>query len=131
MDRSHTKPHATGSLKFALAVGALCVIAGIGPSHAQVPAEGRNNPLRGPIDLGLTDPALVGAIDIHLHLDPDSPGPGGTIRILDPFDAAAIAKSRGMRGFVFNRTSIQRVPSDHTWCASVNRLPLKFSAACR
>ena len=29
--------------------------------------------LRGPVDLGLTDPALVGALDVHAHLDPDAP----------------------------------------------------------
>ncbi|MBF8305646.1 MAG: hypothetical protein HW398_834 [Acidobacteria bacterium] len=32
--------------------------------------EFRVDPLRGPVDLGLPDPALVGAIDIHSHLDP-------------------------------------------------------------
>src|SRR5262245_22952292 len=81
--------------------GALGAFAGLAPAFAQIPEGGRTEALRGPVDLGLTDPALVGAIDIHLHLDPDSPGPGGTIRILDPFEAATIAKSRGMRGFVF------------------------------
>jgi hypothetical protein len=59
------------------------------------------DPLRGPVDLGLTDPALIGAIDVHLHLDPDAPGTGGVIRALDVIDAVTIAKSRGMRGFVF------------------------------
>ena len=69
-------------------------------SQAQAP-EFRVDPLRGPVDLGLTDPALVGAIDIHSHLDPDAPGSGGVVRGIDAFDAAAIAKQRGMRGFVF------------------------------
>src|SRR5215470_14880414 len=41
------------------------------------------DPMRGPVDLGLTDPALVGAIDVHVHVDPDSPGAGGVIRALD------------------------------------------------
>src|SRR5258708_37633178 len=59
------------------------------------------DPLRGPVDLGLTDPVLVGAIDVHVHLDPDAPGPSGVIRALDIFDAVALAKARGMRGFVF------------------------------
>jgi hypothetical protein len=63
--------------------------------------EWRINPLRGPVDLGLTDPALVGAIDVHLHLEPDSPGPGGSIRVMDFYEAAAIAQARGMRGFVY------------------------------
>ena len=59
------------------------------------------DPMRGPVDLGLTDPALIGAIDIHMHVDPDAPGTGGVIRALDIIDAVTIAKSRGMRGFVF------------------------------
>ena len=63
--------------------------------------EWKVDPMRGPVDLGLTDPALIGAIDVHLHLDPDSPGAGGVIRAIDVIDAVAIAKARGMRGFVF------------------------------
>src|SRR5579864_3520482 len=63
--------------------------------------EWRVDPMRGPVDLGLTDPALVGAIDVHVHVDPDAPGTGGVIRAIDIIDAVAIAKSRGMRGFVF------------------------------
>jgi hypothetical protein len=55
---------------------------------------------RGPVDLALTDPALIGAIDIHAHLDPDAPGFGGQVRALDAFEAAALAKARGMRGLV-------------------------------
>jgi len=61
----------------------------------------RIDPMRGPVDLGLTDPSLIGAIDIHQHLDPDAPGAGGQIRALDGFDAAILAKQRGMRGVVF------------------------------
>src|SRR6516164_8439812 len=68
---------------------------------AQGRDEWRVDPMRGPVDLGLTDPALVGAIDVHVHLDPDAPGAGGQIRALDAFDAVTIAKARGMRGFVF------------------------------
>jgi Family of unknown function (DUF6282) len=63
--------------------------------------EWKVDPIRGPVDLGLTDPSLIGAIDIHLHVDPDAPGTGGVIRALDVIDAVNIAKSRGMRGFVF------------------------------
>jgi Family of unknown function (DUF6282) len=59
------------------------------------------DPMRGPVDLGLTDPALLGAIDVHVHVDPDAPGAGGVIRALDIFDAVVLAKARGMRGFVF------------------------------
>jgi len=55
---------------------------------------------RGPVDLGLMDPALVGAIDIHEHL---SPAPRFTNQkmSIDVFDEAKLAKRRGMRGFVF------------------------------
>src|SRR5262249_5151015 len=53
------------------------------------------------VDMGLTDPSLIGAIDVHLHVDPDAPGTGGVIRAIDVFDAAKIAMARGMRGFVF------------------------------
>ena len=59
------------------------------------------NPSRGPVDLALTDPALVGAIDIHAHLDPDAPGSGEQVRGIDAFEFATLAKARGMRGFVF------------------------------
>ena len=37
--------------------------------------EWRIDPLRGPVDLGLTDPSLIGAIDVHLHLDRIRPAP--------------------------------------------------------
>jgi hypothetical protein len=55
---------------------------------------------RGPVDLNLMDPALVGAIDIHEHL---GPGPRYTDQkmSIDVFDEAKLAKRRGMRGFVF------------------------------
>ena len=77
------------------------------PSAQQAGAGGaqvedfRVNPARGPVDLGLTDPVLVGAIDVHAHLDPDSPGPGGQVRGIDAFDFATLAQDRGMRGFVW------------------------------
>jgi uncharacterized protein DUF6282 len=65
------------------------------------PDDWRIDPMRGPVDLGLTDPSLVGAIDVHQHLDPDAPGAGGQVRALDGFEAAVLAKQRGMRGIVF------------------------------
>lgn len=77
------------------------------PSAQQAGAGGAQvedfsvNPARGPVDLGLTDLVLVGAIDVHAHLDPDSPGPGGQVRGIDAFDFATLAQDRGMRGFVW------------------------------
>src|SRR5262245_12142283 len=48
------------------------------------------------------DPALVGAIDLHAHQDPDSSGPGypQAARSIDGLDLAKRAKAAGMRGFV-------------------------------
>jgi hypothetical protein len=83
----------------ALLCGTLGLTAGTG--RGQTTDDWRVDPARGPVDLGLTDPALVGAIDIHVHVDPDSSGTGGTVRALDVFDASRIAMARGMRGFVF------------------------------
>jgi hypothetical protein len=79
----------------------LLLLAGPGFGQTAGLEEWQIDPMRGPVDLGLTDPSLIGAIDVHLHLDPDSPGAGGTIRAIDVFDAARIAMERGMRGFVF------------------------------
>ena len=75
--------------------------AGQAPTRAVELDDWKVDPMRGPVDLGLTDPALIGAIDIHMHGDPDAPGAGGAVRAIDIFDAAAMAKARGMRGFVF------------------------------
>ena len=84
------KPRAWGL--FVTAVFAALGLASLG--------AGQVNPSRGPVDLALTDPALVGAIDIHAHLDPDSPGAGEQVRGIDAFEFATLAKARGMRGFV-------------------------------
>ena len=72
-----------------------------GPNPAAQLDDWKVDPMRGPVDLGLTDPALIGAIDVHVHVDPDAPGTGGVVRAIDIFDAVALAKARGMRGFVF------------------------------
>jgi Family of unknown function (DUF6282) len=50
-----------------------------------------------------TDRALIGAIDIHAHLDPDGYGPGNNGRSLDVFELAELAKAAGMRGFVIKQ----------------------------
>ena len=47
------------------------------------------------VDQKLTDPALIGAIDLHVHHDPDS-----YPRQWDAFEVARLAQERGMRGIV-------------------------------
>jgi hypothetical protein len=47
------------------------------------------------VDQRLTDPALIGAIDLHAHYGPDSYD-----RQWDAFEVAALARERGMRGVV-------------------------------
>ncbi len=62
----------------ALAVPLCIVLGAYGTSRAQDAGQlddWKVDPMRGPVDLGLTDPALVGAIDVHVHLDPDAPAP--------------------------------------------------------
>src|SRR5215510_9161417 len=81
-----------------------CAVLGLTPGTSveqTTPEDWKVDPIRGPVDMGLSDPSLIGAIDVHLHVDPDAPGTGGVIRAIDVFDAAKIAMARGMRGFVF------------------------------
>ena len=52
-------------------------------------------------DQGLTDAALVGALDTHAHMAPDSPEP--QVRGIDVLEYAQKAKARGMRGFVIKQ----------------------------
>jgi hypothetical protein len=54
-----------------------------------------------PVDQHLSDPALVGAIDLHAHLNPDSSGGGQEPRAIDVIDDARQMKERGARGFVY------------------------------
>lgn len=54
----------------------------------------------GPIDLKIQDPVLIGAIDLHAHLEPDISGGGQVPRAMDAVDMAQMVKARGMRGFV-------------------------------
>jgi Family of unknown function (DUF6282) len=55
----------------------------------------KNRPSRPSTDQHLTDPVLVGAIDLPAHRDPDS-----YPRQWDGFDVAKLAKDHGMRGVV-------------------------------
>jgi hypothetical protein len=94
----------SGMLAFVLVLGTVLgatLGSGQEAGSASDTDEWKVDPIRGPVDLGLTDPSLLGAIDVHVHLDPDAPGTGGVIRAIDVFDAAILAKARGMRGFVF------------------------------
>jgi hypothetical protein len=90
-----------GAFATVLVTLVVAVVAGQQQSTTTDPDEFRVNPSRGPVDLGLTDRVLVGAIDVHAHVDPDAPGSGNQVRGIDAFDFGVIAKSRGMRGFVF------------------------------
>ena len=75
--RSARYTPASSLLRFFIAVAcALLLMHGRAVAQTANPDEWRIDPLRGPVDLGLTDPSLIGAIDVHLHLDPDSPGAG-------------------------------------------------------
>lgn len=49
------------------------------------------------------DRVLVGALDVHAHLDPDGYGPFESGRSLDVFDLAELAQAAGMRGFVIKQ----------------------------
>ena len=55
----------------------------------------RNRPAAPSVDQKLTDPALNGAIDLHVHHDPDS-----YPRQWDAFEVARLAQQRGLRGIV-------------------------------
>ena len=92
-------------LQLTALIGAILFMHGAAVAQTATQEEWRIDPLRGPVDLGLTDPSLVGAIDVHLHLDPDSPGAGGVVRAIDVLDAARIAIARGMRGFIYQDPS--------------------------
>ena len=92
----------------------LCTTIGltVGPSRGQDARldDWNVDPVRGPVDLGLTDPSLVGAIDVHLHVDPDAPGTGGVIRAVDVFDATRIAMARGTMGRSAQITMLHHPP---------------------
>jgi len=55
----------------------------------------KNRKVAPSIDQKLTDPALIGAIDLHVHHDPDS-----YPRQWDAFEVARLAQERGLRGIV-------------------------------
>jgi hypothetical protein len=78
---------------------ALSLIAATGADAQQAPQTHwepyKNRPATARPDQKLTDPMLIGAIDLHAHHDPDSYPRGW-----DAFDVAKLARDRGMRGVV-------------------------------
>ena len=88
------------ALAFSVAVGVQATFSRA--EAAQQAARGQS------VDQGLTDPALVGALDVHAHMGPDSPEPSP--RALDVLDYAKMAKARGMRGFVIKYHSDETAP---------------------
>src|SRR6476659_721243 len=91
-----------------VAVTLLCATAWFGAdSQVRIAAAGgqggpqtdwdsyKNRSFTPSVDQHLTDPALIGAIDLHAHCDPDS-----YPRSWDGFEVAKLAKERGMRGVV-------------------------------
>jgi hypothetical protein len=79
-----------------LVVVATLTLSAQGPSNAQTHWEQyKNRPAATVPDQHLTDPAIVGAIDLHAHHDPDS-----YPRDLDAFEVVKLAKERGLRGIV-------------------------------
>jgi hypothetical protein len=86
-------------LRFSL-LGVVAVAAIVGTLHAQQSAQThweqyKNRPAKPQPDQHLTDPALVGAIDLHAHEDPDS-----YPRQWDAFELVKLEKDRGLRGLV-------------------------------
>src|SRR5437763_442404 len=55
----------------------------------------KNRSFTSSVDHHLIDPALIGAIDLHAHCDPDS-----YPRQWDAFEVARLARDRGLRGVV-------------------------------
>lgn len=87
--RSHTTPF-----------GAIALVAVLVGGCAEGEGSSANAAANALQATTVADPALVGAIDIHAHLDPDGFGPGGSGRFIDAVDLARLARQVGMRGFV-------------------------------
>jgi|SRR5438093_9822797 len=85
-------------------VAVAAIIAGVRPRSARALAQAAGHTAWGSyksrtyppsVDQHLTDPALIGAIDLHAHSDPDS-----YPRSWDGFEVAKLARERGLRGLV-------------------------------
>src|SRR5689334_3370304 len=86
--------HLRGESILTISVALLALTVVHSQDHRESAADRAKTP-PATVDRKLQDPALVGAIDLHVHSDPDS-----YRRSVDPFEAAANAKARGMRGIV-------------------------------
>ena len=90
-----------GQKRLAVVLGSVMVVAVGFPTagvtlRAQTAWESYKNRKYPPsVDQHLTDPVLIGAIDLHAHSDPDS-----YPRSWDGFEVAKLAQERGMRGVV-------------------------------
>jgi hypothetical protein len=89
-----------GACGLLAAAAAVSVTYGWRPLLAQVSPKAHWEPykLQHPkpsVDQHLTDPALIGAIDLHAHFGPDS-----YERQWDAFEVVKLAKERGLRGVV-------------------------------
>jgi hypothetical protein len=87
-------------MRFLVALTALAMLGVLTPLLAQTSPQThwesyKAKPAKPVPDQHLTDPAIVGAIDLHAHHDPDS-----YPRELDAFDVARLARDRGLRGIV-------------------------------
>ena len=67
-------------------------------------------------DQHLTDPAIIGAIDLHAHHDPDS-----YPRYADAFEIAKLAKERGLRGICAEESLDRDRRASRIWSASTRR----------
>ncbi len=84
----------------AAAAAAMSLSYGWGPLLAQASPKAHWEPYKAQhpkpsVDQKLTDPALIGAIDLHAHHGPDAYD-----RQWDAFEVVKLAKERGMRGVV-------------------------------
>jgi len=93
MRRCHAK-----AARWAVLLSCLGLAAGAAGQTPAAPAPNWKGP-NGPLDLNLQDPVLVGALDLHAHLDPDMSGGGQMPRARDASGMARMAQARGMRGF--------------------------------
>jgi hypothetical protein len=85
-------------VRWAVLLSCAGLLTGGAAGQAPAPVPNWKGP-NGPIDLNLQDPVLVGALDLHAHLDPDMSGGGQMPRAMDAIGMARLAQARGMRGF--------------------------------